>query len=747
MNQLLQVGLRQKALYIPAAVLSPPGDTDLSETTLLLVANLAKLGFGLSEPALRALDRCSTEYQNRILEQVREVMRVNKNWLPLVKGWNTPTGESSWDHFMTWLANIFQIKGTTLACGHIIPANTFPLERYNGCPFCGTPFATDTALALKAQGSKQRILDLWGDAEAEQFFTDLLASKTALDATQLESLKLLLDVFDLPADVAIGMKETRMAVIDVLVVNGQADRAQAMFSTPHDVLRYLWYKHTGFLQVLEPKTISKRKRNNAKHLYKPFDKSAQTQLDAKAQIKLKYTRQECLRAATWLNNLSLEPAKMCEIMHPKRSMWVRFIRALRLAEYGQRAGFEHLQTTLDLFYREDYPVWQGQVNHFRLRKDREQTLKLLQQRPGLFARSLFSNMLWFGPAPCLAAFREVIDQVPARLVFTLNMYAELYFTPGQPRSVKPLGSVSKNIPAHPLLAQYTEQELQEMKDAVLDLGVLAVKKRFAAQSTTHRSMYIDPLLFKMPISIGDRSETVQDLPAALMGTRFPLEGDTVRLFMQWGVGLPAQALDMDLSCSITYINRVEICSYSNLVTPACQHSGDIRVIPNLVGTAEYINIDLKVLQEMQAQYVVFTCNAYIFGSITPNLVVGWMNSVHPMQISATTGVAYDPSCVQHQVRIATGLSKGLVFGVLDVACAEIVWLEMPFGGQVVQGLDHRNVTALLKKLDSKLSIGNLLALKAKAQQLQLVDTPDAADEVYTPQWGINTAAVTQLLVD
>ncbi|HPH21083.1 MAG TPA: hypothetical protein PLE32_19975, partial [Haliscomenobacter sp.] len=139
MNQLLQVGLRQKALYIPAAVLSPPGDTDLSETTLLLVANLAKLGFGLSEPALRALDRCSTEYQNRILEQVREVMRVNKNWLPLVKGWNTPTGESSWDHFMTWLANIFQIKGTTLACGHIIPANTFPLERYNGCPFCGTP--------------------------------------------------------------------------------------------------------------------------------------------------------------------------------------------------------------------------------------------------------------------------------------------------------------------------------------------------------------------------------------------------------------------------------------------------------------------------------------------------------------------------------------------------------------------------------------------------------------------------------
>lgn len=746
MNQLLQVGLRQKALYIPPAALILEA-AELRESTMVLVANLAKLGFGLSESALRALNRCSPEYQNQVLEQVREVLGVNKNWLPLVKGWSTPTGESVWDHFITWLANIFQVQGTTLACGHVIPANTFPLERYNGCPFCGTPFETDTVLELKGQGSQQRILDLWGDAEAEQFFQDLLASKTALDATQVDSLKVLLSVYDLPANANIGMKETRMAVIDALLQNGQTERVQAMFSTPHDVLRYLWYKHTGFAQVLEPQTIIKRKKSNAKHLFKPLDQSAQAKVSQQAQMKLKYSRRECLQAATWLNRLELEPEKMCEIMHPKRSMWVRFIRALRLAEYSQRAGFEHLRITLDLFYREAYPVWQGQVNHFRLRKDREKTLELLKQRPGLFARSLFANMLWFGAEPCLAAFREVIDRVPARLVFTLNMYAGLYFTPGGSRTVKPLGGISKKVPVHPLLAQYNEQQLQEMQDAVVDLCVLAVSKRFAAQPTDSSSIYIDPLLFKMPVAIGDRSETVQDLPAALMGTRFSLEGETVRLFMQWGEGMPAQHLDMDLSCSIVYADRVEICSYSNLVTPACKHSGDIRSIPEKVGTAEYINIELKVLREMQARYVVFTCNAYSNGGITPNLVVGWMNSAHPMQISETSGVAYDPSCVQHQVRITTGLTKGLIFGVLDVANQEIVWLEMPFGGQVAQNMDHKNVGSLLKKLDSKISIGNLLRIKAEAQGLQLVDSPDEADEIYTQEWGRNTAGVTKLLVD
>jgi hypothetical protein len=66
-----------------------------------------------------------------------------------------------------------------------------------------------------------------------------------------------------------------------------------------------------------------------------------------------------------------------------------------------------------------------------------------------------------------------------------------------------------------------------------------MRKRFAALQTPHQTIFIDPLLFQLPVSIGDRSERVQDLPSALVGSRFALEGDTVRLFMQWGTGLLA----------------------------------------------------------------------------------------------------------------------------------------------------------------------------------------------------------------
>lgn len=742
MNSLLKVSLRQKAVFIPETAIIHKYNS-LQENTSLLVANLANLGFGVSEKLLNALNNATPGYQFEVLEMLRDVTGVNKNWTPLVKGWNVPTGESEIDHIITFFANVFKTNGATLPCGHIIPDNTFPLNRYTGCPYCKTPFIFGQIEHYK-QGSEQKVLELWDREDAAKFLRDLLSSKTALDATQTDSLKILLTEFPLP-DVTIGIKETLMAVIDVYVNQNQPEKAQAFFSSPTDILRYLWYKHTGFAQILEPGTVIKRKAKNNQHFaYKT--NGAADKLNAKAALKLKYTRKDCLMVATWLNNLQADTAKMCEIMHPKRGMWVRFIRALRLAEYSKRKGYDKLRDLLDKFYKEEYEVWQGKVEEYRIRHDAAATLSLLQQRPGLFARSLFANMLWFGSDVTIKAFSEIIDKVPARLLFTLSMYAENYFDKNNQRVVKPLGGTNKTIPPNRLLKMFSDEQLEAMQAAVKGLCIETVSKRFAKVKTESKTMYIEPMLYKIPVSIGDRGTTVQDMSAALMGTRFAIAGDTVRLFMQWGIGLPAMHLDMDLSCQIAYADKTDYCSYSRLVVTGCKHSGDFVTIPDQIGTAEYIEINIPELQKAKAKYVSFTCNAFSTGAISNTVVVGWMNSKHPMEISRTTGVAYDPSCVQHQVRIVNDLSKGLVFGILDVQKSEIIWLEMEFSGQIVQNLSGANVELLLKKLESKLTIGQLLQIKAEAQNLQLVETPQA-DEVYTIAWAQNTAAVTKLLID
>lgn len=408
MNTLLKVSLRQQAVFIP--------DTSekitqkiLRETTSVLMANLAKLGFGVSENLLRALNETTPTFQANLLDTFREVMNVNKNWTPLVKGWDVPTGESVVDHIMTFFANAFQAKGTRLQCGHIIPADTFPLERYNGCPFCGTPFEFGK-LKLLGQGSQLKVLDLWTEKDVDDFLSNLLTSKTALDATQMDSLQLLLEKLPIP-QVEIGMKETLMAVIDICVAQNQPEKVQRLFTSPTDIMRYLWYKHTGFFQIVAPKTIAKRKSKNSRHMHTPSDNSVQAKSAATETLKLKYNRRQCLMIASWLNNLPLSAEKACEMMHPKRSMWVRFIRALRLAEYSKRKGFEKLRTLLNVFYHQDYEVWQAQVNHYRQQNDVNNTMALLKQRPGLFARSLFAQMLWFGKDDVVTAFSEIIDQV------------------------------------------------------------------------------------------------------------------------------------------------------------------------------------------------------------------------------------------------------------------------------------------------------------------------------------------------
>lgn len=745
MKKIIKTAFRQQALYLPVSektAISNESDKD----AFAFIKNISVLGYTVSENLLLALKSTSPAYMKLLYDVVCDVKGTKKNWTPLVKGWDKPTGETRFDHIATWVANVFKWDvGPKLPCGHIIPEGTFPLERYNGCPFCGTPFRFE-ALQLKNQGSAKQVLEVWTEKEAKDFLKDLLQSKTALDATQKESLTALLKAFGLP-EINIAMKETVVIVIDWLVENKNGEKAQQYFQTPADILRYLWFKHTGFAQIVEPKTILKKNAENNSGYNVNIPEAIKNVKRSKEDLKLKYSRTQSKQVAQWMNDLELSAEKSCEIMHPKRGIWVRMIRALRLSEYARKQGFEKLKALLDEFHNEEYFVWQGAVDTSRKNFKEAEVLELLKERPGAFSRSLFANMLWFGAENVIRAFDEVIGKVPARLVFTLNAYAKNYFEKNGNRIVKPLGGYSKTIEKNHLIKHYTQDDLVKMQNSIEDLCIKAMRLRFEKQNNENKTIFIEEALFRIPVAIGDRSETVQDLPTALMGTVFPVAGETVRLFMQWGVGLPAQHLDMDLSAYIVMQNgEAKICSYMQLVNIGCKHSGDIRHIPDNVGTAEYIDINVRELKNAEADYVVFTSNAYSMGSLSPNLVVGWMDSKNKMTISEKSGVAYDPSCVQHQVRITQSLNKGLIFGILKVQTNEIIWLEMPFAGQLVQGVNKQSIELMLEKLSSKLNVGALLQLKAEAQGLQRVNEP-TADENYTMEWVRNTAAVTQLLID
>ena len=752
MNKTLtKIALRYRAVYLDIHRDDINMKSEATKPVTAFVARLKENGFCVSEELLHALNAVSVDSLAEIALCINDVMGVDLNWASLVKEWNVPTGETYYNHVATWIANLLGgakagIKGTTLPCGHHIPEGTFPLERYNGCPYCGTPFKT-AEFVYKGQGCKLKELRLFTDKDMKEVFSSLLESATPLDATQKESLEQLLRECPLPDDVNITMKETSMLVIKLLVEQEKNEEASKLMKTPTDILRYLWYEKTGFVQIIEPKTLVAHARKMYYHMFGSLDRGADAAKEMKQKLMFKFDRKACLRVALWINALPMSAKQAAENMNPKRGMWVRIIRALRLGEYSRKQGMEHLAAILDVFYKQNYTTWQGSVDQARIKNDTDAMLSLLKQRPGLFARCLFATMLRFGEDKVLVAFDEIADQLPARLLLSLGNAAEFYFDIKESRLARPITGVTHRLEPNKLLALYDEESRTQMSKDVMEIYKSSMERRFALQKVESKFIYIDPSLYNIPVSIGDRTTTIQDTSCALMGTRFQVEGDAIRLFLQWGKGLHAQHLDMDLSCRIALANgESHYCYFGNLTCPGAKHSGDIRSIPEMVGTAEYIELSLPELEAKEAKYVTFTCNAYSCGSLSPNLVVGWMDSANPMKISEETGVAYDPSCVQHMVRISEGnLSKGLVFGVLDVVKKEIIWLEMPFTSQTIHHADGTSIDAMIHRLEEKLSVGELLEMKAKAQNITKTDSANEADESYTYEWALNPAEVTKLL--
>lgn len=712
---------------------------------VFMMKNLAECGYTLSEELLHALALQPDSVLKSITETVLNTMGEHRNWTPLVKGWNVPTNETLLDRAVAYFFTMFNQTegGTTLPCGHIIPDGTFHIERYNGCPLCGTPFVY-SKLIYKGHGSKLKELDLFTRKDMEDVFRKLLESPVPLDATELDSLKLLIGCMEIPEGVDIKVKESCMVVVSALLGQGREDEASAFLKTPRDILRFLWYQHTGKTIIIRPKTlVSVYGKWNNNILDRHAD--AKDQLSRKS-LRLKYHRNECRRIAGWLNALPMDPVQMAENMHPHRGMWVRFIRALRLAEYAKKPGYEKLSRLMDVFYNERYITWEARLNDAIDLMDQDTAFAVLSERPGQFARYLFSTMLRFGYEPTLEAFRQVAGAIPLRLILSLVKVAESYFDVDVARYASPVTGGKVLIQPNNMLRFYSKEECTEMVVAVNKLLEDVVFEFFTKKKTDHHKMFIDPGLFDIPVAVGDRSTVIQDASCALQGMRFHVEGDKVRVFMQWGVGLPAQHLDMDLSCSILYDDKRDECAYYALSTVGACHSGDIQYIPDQIGTAEYIELDIPELYNAGAKYVVLMCNAYSNVKLVPNLLVGWMSSEYRMEISEESGVAYDPSCVQHMVRISqNNLSRGLTFGILEVATREITWLEVSNQNQVGCLCSVSAIIDYLKQLRQKYTVGQLLESKARAQGYELVDSPDKADESYTSRWAMNPSNVTALL--
>lgn len=511
----------------------------------------------------------------------------------------------------------------------------------------------------------------------------------------------------------------RRIIAAFAVLNRQDDGGMDFLANIDDLLRLMWYPVTESGRLIRPKLV----RDLYDYCYLDIDKA----------MKLKATRPACRRAARWIETLPQRAAEICESMHPHRGMWVRAIRALRLPEMARRYKLPKLAEVLDLFYRGDYEVWGGKVDAAVAAGDSREAARLLKQRPGAFARRLFSLALTLDSDVICTAFEEVADKVSLRLLYSLDQAADGWFFHMERTIIVP-GCKSVSIAANRHLLSSGRTAADEVHERITRAIAKAIMTHYAkADIAEGTRIYIDPELSALKLPVGDRTNTMSALGRVTSGTSFPVKADRVTVFIHWGVGMPAQHYDMDLSAFIVGDDKELQIAYYNLEhNNIARHSGDYIDIPDQVGAAEYVTLDIPGLLHEGYSYALFSVNAYSVPRLADTLMAGWLSADSPFSLDANQGVSYNPADVEQLITFPTaGVARGTIFAALDLEARRMIWMQINNSAQTMRDYTSDVIWGYLRQLESKYSYADALRLLAQARHLEIVDNIAAADLAVT----------------
>lgn len=433
---------------------------------------------------------------------------------------------------------------------------------------------------------------------------------------------------------------------------------------------------------------------------------------------------------------ALEGESALSEMFQRREQWVRLGETLHPGEYQTR--FNTAFTFFKALRNNETPAsWRGAVETQLERGRIPAAVRLLVQRPGVFARKLHEVIRKAAIAErsaIIEAFAFVADKVstPVLLQLRQRMQSDLNQTGVQAFSPK-AGAGRMWVP-------HTAVECIDAGHAAFVVTAISevLKARFAKLPYMGK-VFIDPALKGYSVPFAQRTAQ-KSLHTLARGSRIALgDANIMRAFMWWNEsGLDKDGnrysigrTDLDLSCAMldSSFNYVGHCSFTNLRARGMTHSGDITSAPN--GACEFIDIDFSKLPG-NAAYIALVTYAYTqqnFGDL-PEAYLGWM-----VREDGQSGAIYDARTVQQKVDLTASGQRVLV-GYVDVARREFVWADLVLparcGGFNAIETSTDMTGILAKGIVSAIrpTIFDLVATHAAAHG-KVVDCAEDADVVFT----------------
>lgn len=302
-------------------------------------------------------------------------------------------------------------------------------------------------------------------------------------------------------------------------------------------------------------------------------------------------------------------------------------------------------------------------------------LKHLAKRPGVFLRRLHEVLRHF-PAhytTILEYLKPYLVDLPLKNLLTLESYFE-HINEAKYRSV--INKKGKMI----VLDNNSYQALStKALEAVLAVIKESIQQQLAnLESWKEEKVWIDPTLsnYTLPLQQRKHSEGILTLGR---GSRVPVDlSKVLRLFVYWKQ--VAKRTDLDLSIALynadfQLINQV---SYTNLSAMGAVHSGDLQ--DGLLGAAEFIDIDLKKVSKATA-YVsvqIYRYSGESFAEMTCHAGWMWREKVNANYKS------FDVKTVANKLDL-NGVGSYAIPFMVDIAQEQIIYTDL-----YVNGLNKHN---------------------------------------------------------
>lgn len=555
------------------------------------------------------------------------------------------------------------VRLVILDCGHVVDSALFPLERYGGCPLCGTALARmgghDGERAPLERATPLKMLGFLDDDAAREAAASLLARPSSLSSDERAFVLTARRLNPpLPAE---PFRETVPLIFGLT----DAARVRPYIRTATDILRLAVFMSdpAADLSLAEP-------------------------------VKFKLSRSEKKALLSLLDAI----ASPEEDMLRHRERWLRLGERINPGAEANRRRYPNAARAFDALRNAP-----GRIATFnraiepalRARRVDDRLLALLASRPGEFARridlllrSANNRDLVFQTLP------QVLPALPTRRLFELIAAFRVRGRTGY-RLFLPKGSANKAQVEDDRRASIDHREIIRLFAFLHE----EIGRRLATLPPLG-DVQLDPRLGDLVAPFGQRGDSLTSIPVT-KGSAYPFAGDVTRLFVHW-----TGNIDVDLSILLLDPNLQDLghVAYTNLSHYGCVHSGDVQSAPD--GASEFIDFDRTLLLSLGARYVVSSIISYRGDKFaTFPCYAGFMQ-----RDRAGSGAVYEPETVQLRFDVNARSTSHLPL-IFDLEARQVIFADLSSGAgfrqNVATGLS-KHVALTRAVLDMRQSRTTLL---------------------------------------